>query len=218
MENEITKNPLARKRSIRWLRQFIGAAALVMLGSIGAGAFNGRNQLKSELHPISRTAFAAIVPISVVGADGAGEAMSPSRLLVVDGSCPISMQAMAALLADSIRIANTHIAYMPQPKRDPAAELETAALECARQANRLRAYVDDRLRLLDSAGRPVLASAARVGIDSSEFLTCLRSPATAKLLEVHAVTARSRGLWSLPALVSRDSAWIGSNAVTRLLK
>jgi len=143
---------------------------------------------------------------------------APTHVLVVDATCSNSMQALDRVLSDTLWSQRARIGYMPQLLRDPNALLETTALECARRAGALHDYVLDRLARLDSVRRPLLESAARVGIPREQFLSCVRDTSVIRQIEGQAAAAESVGVWDLPALISRDSAWIGERAVRRVYR
>lgn len=186
----------------------------------GLGLFscsNSRDGVATEAPELRRGAAKQLAQASF-SVRAEPRVLSPSRVLVVDASCPFSIYALSALVADSARARETAIAYMPQTRRDGAALLETASLECARRDGKLAAYIADRLVRLDSVRRPVLASALRVGMDSLAFLSCVRSTEVASALLRSASIAEAVGVWNLPALIGPDSAWIGTQAVRRLAK
>ena len=202
---------VSMRMNSRGQSRYVGLAMIALL------AFGCRSEPTDRpVTPMPRKgAIEALLPsaVSLAAANGA-----PTHVLVVDATCSKSMQALDRVLSDTLWIQRARIAYMPQHLRDPNAMLETMALECARRSGALHEYVLDRLARSDSVRKPLLESAVRIGIPKARFLSCLSDSAIVHQIQGQSATAGSVGIWNLPALISRDSAWIGERAVRRVYR
>ncbi len=141
---------------------------------------------------------------------------SAPQVLIVDGSCPASLQALSAALGNPKFRNSISVIYRPQPERDHLALHETVALECARLQGGFEAYVAHRVGRLGQTARPILVSAEEVGLRSDEFLRCVRSDSVVEDVTRQAALADSVGVYDLPVLIGRDSAWKGAPLFARL--
>lgn len=142
-----------------------------------------------------------------------GEPGPKRAVLYVDATCPNSMYALEQLLADTIARSRVVLQYYPQTLRDPIAQFETVALECARRSGSLQAYVTQRLDDAARGGRSVELSAASVGIDNQSFMACVANDTIDTLVSRQARLAIAAGIQLLPALVHDRRTIVGRDTV-----
>lgn len=138
---------------------------------------------------------------------------TPKRLLFVDGSCMYSMNELLKILyADTLVKSEIGMVYLPQVKRDPTAELETASLECARRVGLLHPYVRHRNVVLSEGRRPILESAIAAGVtDTLSFQRCVVSDDVRHVLDSHRRSVSGIQIPVLPLLSTGDSSWVGDH-------
>ncbi len=192
--------------------------ALVLAVELGRISLDDRSALQRKESPeIARVAaLQRLSDRSVRVDDGSVITAAPQYVLVVDGSCPGSLEALQAVLKHSSLRQQTQLIFRPQKERDHIAELETVAVECARRHGRLSEYVGDRIASFSNVSRPILPSAQRAGIMPDGFLKCMRSEEVAVLVAQHARLADSIGVFQLPVLLGKDTAWTGTALFKRL--
>ena len=192
--------------------------ALVLAVDLGRIRLVERNTpQRSALRKIARVAAVeSLSGRSVRVDDGSVVTGAPQYVLVVDGSCPGSLEALQSMLKHKSLPRQAQLIFRPQKERDHTSELETVAVECARRQGRLSEYVGDRIESLGKVSRPILPSAQRAGLMPEAFLECMRSEEVAGVVAQHARLADSIGVFQLPVLIGKDTVWTGTSLFKRL--
>lgn len=149
---------------------------------------------------------------TVLGSD------SPRSFLFVDATCPNSLVALEAALDAPPQTSTTALVHRPQQERDPAARLESAALECAHRQGVLQRYVRVRLDHLADPNRPLTRTAAASGADTTAFLECLDGPDIVDLVARHEAASDNAGVTVVPALLTTDRIVVGRDPVVTMLR
>lgn len=143
---------------------------------------------------------------------------APRSVLFVDATCPNSLVALEAALAAPSGTSTTAFVHRPQTKRDRAARIEGAALECAHRQGVLQRYVSVRLDHLADPNRPLTRTAAASGADTAAFLECLKRPDVVDVVARHEAASDNAGVTVVPALLSADRIVVGRDPVVEVLR
>lgn len=143
---------------------------------------------------------------------------APRSVLFVDATCPNSLVALEAALAAPSGTSTTAFVHRPQTKRDRAARIEGAALECAHRQGVLQRYVRVRLDHLADPNRPLTRTAAASGADTTAFLECLKRPDVVDVVARHEAASDNAGVTVVPALLSADHIVVGRDPVVEVLR